>query len=48
MISLLKYILEHKNKQEEHVAIEGMSTLDKFNKADEREKEKLLIKQFEE
>ena len=32
----------------EEMAIEGMSTLDKFNKADEREKEKLLIKQFEE
>lgn len=48
-MSLLKYILEKKNRtpDNEEMAVDGMSTLDKFNKADEREKEKLLIKQFE-
>ena len=48
MVSLLEYILErHNKKEEEQTAIEGMSALDKFNKADEREKEKMLIQQFE-
>ena len=48
MMSLLEYILERRNKtEEEQTAIEGMSALDKFNKADEREKEKMLIQQFE-
>ena len=47
MLSLMEYILERHNKKEEQTAIEGMSALDKFNKADEREKEKLLIQQFE-
>ena len=48
MLSLVEYILErHNKKEEEQTAIEGMSALDKFNKADEREKEKLLIQQFE-
>ena len=50
MQSLTSYIMEagRRKKQQEEMAIEGMSTLDKFNKADEREKEKLLIKQFKE
>ena len=47
MMSLVEYILERRDKKEEQTAIEGMSALDKFNKADEREKEKLLIQQFE-
>ena len=38
MMSLSEYILERRNKkEEEQTAIEGMSALDKFNKADERE-----------